>query len=141
MEIALIYQTKTGHSKKIANAIVENLQIKAEDIKTNPILNQVDLLFIVGGIYGGQSLPELISYVNNLDSTMVKKVALITSSAGKTVKQASIRDILVENNIEVLEEEFVCQGSFLVVGFRHPNKADIDAAIAYAKEVAENRIR
>jgi len=141
MKIALIYQTKTGHSKKIANAIAENLQIQAEDIKTNPKLNQVDLLFIVGGIYGGQSLPELISYVNNLDSTMVKKVALITSSAGKTVKQASIRDILVKNNIEVLEEEFVCQGSFLVVGFRHPNKADIDAAISYAKEVAENRIR
>ena len=141
MKISVVYKTKTGHSKKIANAIAENLQIQAEDIKTNPKLNQVDLLFIVGGIYGGQSLPELISYVNNLDSTMVKKVALITSSAGKTVKQASIRDILVENNIEVLEEEFVCQGSFLVVGFRHPNKADIDGAIAYAKEVAENRIR
>ena len=140
MKIAIIYQTMTGHSKRIANAIAENLQIQAADIKTNPKFEQVDLLFIVGGIYGGKSLPELSSYVNNLDSTMVKKVALLTSSAGKTVKQTSIRDILVKNNIEVLEDEFVCQGSFLVVGFRHPNKADMDAAISFAKKVVENKV-
>ena len=85
-------------------------------------------------LYKGGYKNENISNVSNKDWTFN------TSSAGKTVKQTSIRDILVKNNIEVLKEEFVCQGSFLVVGFRHPNKADIDAAISYAKEVIEKKV-
>ncbi|MDF2587124.1 MAG: uncharacterized protein K0S41_965 [Anaerocolumna sp.] len=133
MNTALIYATKTGHSKKIANAIAKELNVLAEDIKSEPKLDNVDLLFLIGGIYGSQSAPELLSYLEKLNNNMVKKVILLTSSASKVAKQSAVRTLLKEKGIEVEEDEFVCQGSFLFMGFRHPNKDDIQNAVTFAK--------
>ena len=47
MKTALLYATRTDHSKKIADAIAKSLQIKAQDVKTKPELQEVDLLFVV----------------------------------------------------------------------------------------------
>ena len=139
MKIALIYISKTGHSSKIAKAISEALQIEAYDVKTNPKLNGIDLLFIVGGIYGGQSNPELITYIKNIDKSMVNKVALITSCVSKKAKQDVVKDLLIKNNIEVLTNEFICQGNFLFIGLGHPNRTDIDNAVSYAKKEVQNQ--
>lgn len=141
MKTAIIYYTKTGHSRKIANAISKELHISAEDIKTNPDLREIDLLFIVGGIYGGQSNPEMINYIKKIDSSMVKKAAIITSSAGKKAKQEKARELLIENKVEVIFDEFICQGSFLFVGMGHPNKDDMENAVAYAKKTLNETIK
>lgn len=138
MQIALTYLTKTGHSKKIAEAIGKELGIKACNIKEGPELNDVDLLFIVGGIYGGKSLPELIAFVETLDNSKAKKVALITSCMSKVNKQDEVRAALVKKNIDVVADEFICQGSFLFFGLGHPNKEDMANAVAYAKKLAGN---
>ncbi len=134
MNVSLIYFSRTGHSKKIAEAISKELQIPAEDIKNNPVLGETDLLFIVGGIYGGISDPKMIEYIRKLDSSMIKKAVLITSCVSKKFKQDTVREELVRNNIEVMDAEFICQGSFLVAGLMHPNKADIGAAVSFAKK-------
>jgi flavodoxin len=129
----IVYRTKTGHSRKIAKAMAENLKIEAVDAKDNPKLEAVDLLFIVGGIYGGKSNPDLIDFVQNLDPRQVKRVALITSCASRKFFQKEIRAALVAKGIEVVTEEVVCWGSFLIYGWGHPNRDDYDAAIAFAK--------
>lgn len=133
MNTAVIYATKSGHSKKIADAIAKELGTTALDIKPNPILYSIDLLYIVGGIYGGQSSPELLDYVRSLDNSMIKESVLITSCASKKAKQEEIRRILTEKNIAVKEDEFICQGSFLFFGRKHPNAADINDAVSFAK--------
>lgn len=131
---SIVYASKTGHSKKIAKAIAKELQITAQDIKSNPTMEGIDLLFIVGGIYASQSSPELIKYLEKLDNTMVKKVVLVTSCMSKIMKQEAIRKLLTEKNIKVAENEFTCQGSFLFFGLKHPNKTDTDNAITFAKQ-------
>lgn len=133
--IRVVYATKTGHSRKIASTIGKELNSKSEDIKSDPELNDVDLLIIVGGIYGGQSLPELINFAETLDNSKVKKVALVTSCMSKNTPQTTVRSVLQGKEIEVIEEEFICQGSFLFFGLRHPNKEDIANAVIYAKKV------
>ncbi len=132
MRTALIYATKTGHSKKLAEAIANELKITALNINTDPKLEDMDLLFIVGGIYGNQSLPELLVYLKRLDGKKVKKAILITSCASKKTKQKAAREILTEKGIAVDEEEFICQGSFLIMGMGHPDKNDLDNAAAFA---------
>lgn len=135
MKTAVIYFSKTGNSKKIAESVATALQTKAEDIKLKPVLNEVDLLFIVGGIYGGASLPDLKEFVEGIKENNVHKVALITSCLSKKQRQDMIRDILIRNKIEVVAEEFICRGKLLFIGFGHPNKDDINAAISFAKKV------
>jgi len=135
MKTAIIYASKTGHSKKIADAIAQELKVPAQDITTNPKLENIDLLFIIGGIYGSKSLPELTGYLKGLDSTMVKKVTLVTSCVSKNTKQEELRKILYEKNIEVVKDEFICQGSFLFFGLKHPNKIDLENAVSFAKKI------
>jgi flavodoxin len=137
MKAGIIYYSKTGHSKKIAEAISTALQIQAEDIKSEPKLSNLDLLFIIGGIYAGKSDPALIAYINKIESTKVKKVALITTCASNKTKQVLARETLVKNNIEVLPEEFICKGNFLLMAHGHPNQTDIKDAVSYARKIAK----
>lgn len=136
MKTSIIYASKTGHSKKLANAIAKELNTTALNVSSNPKLEKIDLLFVVGGVYGGVSLPELLNYIKTLDNTMVKKVALVTSSASKVVKQDEVRKLLNEKNIEVLKDEYTCQGGFLLLGFTHPNKTDIENAVSFARKIS-----
>lgn len=131
----VIYYTKTGHSRKIAQSIASVLHTQAEDIRANPALNDVDLLFIVGGIYGGVSDPAMIAYINTIDASTVRKAALLTSCAGKTQKQDQIRSILTRKQIKVVPDEFLCQGGFLFFGFKHPDQEDLNKAVAFAENV------
>lgn len=137
MKIQLIYASKTGHSKKIARAISEELGIKMSAVSDQPKFQEVDLLYIVGGIYGGKSLPGMIDFIKTLNNKQVKKAVLITSCVSKKMGQTEIRKLLSEKNIEVLDKEFICQGNFLFFGLGHPNKTDIDDAVHFAKNVAD----
>lgn len=135
MKIALIYATKTGHSKKIAEAIAKELQITAQNITSQPKLEEIDILFIVGGIYGGQSLPGLITFIENLDNNVVQKAALVTSCVSKNSKQDDVRSLLNDKKIIVVNDELICQGSFLLFGLGHPNKTDISSAVSFSKQI------
>jgi hypothetical protein len=120
----------------MAKAIGKELNIIPEDVKANPKMGNIDLLYIVSGIYGNKSSPELIDYVTKLTKRQAKKVALITSSCAKTAKPTDMREILNKNGIEVLKDEFVYPGGLLFFG-GHPNKEDMINAINFAKKLAK----
>lgn len=135
LKSAIVYATKTGHSKKLAEAIAKELHITAQNIKSTPKIDGTEILFIVGGIYGGQSLPELLSYLESLNKDVVKKVALVTSCTSKTTKQNAVRELLSKKGIQVIEDEYVCRGNFLILGLGHPNKYEIEGAVSYARKL------
>jgi len=130
----IVYATKTKHSLKLAEAIGAALNIKPENIDSNPRFAGLDLLFIVGGIYGGESNPELAEYVKSIDPAAAKAVALVTNCASGRQKQLSVRRILEGNGVEVVDE-FVCKGAILFVALWHPDKKDLANAVEFAKSV------
>lgn len=132
----IVYATKTRHSQKIAQAIGNALNIQADNVPDNPVLGEVDLLFIVGGIYGGESLAELLAFVKSLDREKVARVAMVTSCATKKQGQDAIRKLLKEKDIPVVDE-LICQGSFLFMKMGHPNKNDIREAVDFAVRLSE----
>jgi len=134
-QIGVVYATRTKHSQKLAEAIGRALQVKAENVAASPAPRPADLLFIVGGIYAGKSLPELINYAESLKADQVKKVVLVTSSASTSKRsQSEIRRILKEKGVEVLEE-ITCPGSFLFIRLGHPDTADVKKAAERAKQI------
>lgn len=135
-EINIIYATMTKHSKKIAEAVGAALQVKAQNVKENPVLGETGLLFIVGGIYGGESMPEMLEFVKKLDGTKIKSAALITSSVSDKKGQESVRKLLEEKGIKVVDE-MRCVGNFVVVKLGHPNKTEINRAVEFAKALAK----
>ncbi len=135
-QIGVVYATKTKHSRKLAEVIGQELHIKAENVAASPEPRPADLLFIVGGIYGGKSLPEMINYAEKLKANQVKKAVLVTSSVSASMRrQSDIRRIWKEKGIEVLEE-ITCPGSLLFIKLGHPSTEDVKRAAERAKQIA-----
>lgn len=135
MNTAILYRSVSGHNKKIAEAIANELKINAYDVKYNPELQNVDLLFIAGGIYAGQGSNKLINFAKALSSGAVKKAVIITSSASGQKRQEKLREVLSLNNIYVPEKEYTCRGAFLFAAMGRPGVEDIAGAIKFAQEI------
>lgn len=135
MKTAVIYATKTKHSKKLAEAIGKALNIEAKNISENPTIHHAELLFIVGGIYGGVSMPELLEYLKRAEAPLPRYAALVTSCASGSQRQTAVRAVLEEIGIKVIDE-FVCRGSFLFVSAGHPNAEDVKKVTDFALRIA-----
>lgn len=135
---AVIYATKTGHSQKLAEAVAQALKVKAANITEKPNLQDAQMLFIVGGIYGGVSMPELLSYMKELDAPALTSAVLVTSCAGGKQRQNGVRAILEEKGIKVIDE-FVCRGAILFVSLTHPNKKDLQDASDFALKIINSK--
>lgn len=133
--VAVLYATKTQHSKKLAEAVGSALEVKAQNITENPNLADVELLFIVGGIYGGVSLPELLTFVSGMEAPALKRAALITNCASGKQRQDALRKIFEEKGISVIDE-FVCKGAILFVSLPHPDAKDLKNAVEFALGIA-----
>jgi flavodoxin len=134
-KVAVLYATKTQHSKKLAEAVSSALNVKAHNITDNPNLSDTELLFIVGGIYGGVSLPELLTFVSGMETPALKRAVVITSCASGKQRQAALRKILEDKGIQVVDE-FVCKGAILFVSLPHPNAKDLKNAVEFAQKIA-----
>ena len=132
MKYAVLYRSMTGHSKKIAKAIGAELGVEPLNIKKKPQLDDIDIAFVIGGIYSGKSLPDMIEYIKTLTPQTIKQVALITSSVSDKTGQSEIRTILESNGIKIVDE-YRCRGNFLFIKMGHPNKKEIAGAVEFAK--------
>ena len=139
MKCAVVYFSRTGHSRKLAKAVASALKTGAENIENDPMFSGIDLLFIAGGIYGGASDPVMLRFADRLDPALVKKAVLVTSSAGGSRGQDQVRAILERNGIEVLKDEYKCRGNFLLISLRHPSQKEIDGAAAFAVRVTAGK--
>lgn len=135
MKPAVIYATKTNHSKKLAEATGAALGVTALNIADTPTLPDTGLLFVVGGIYGGVSMPELLEYLRQMKIPSLRRAALITSCASNRQRQDGVRRVLEEKGVQVLDE-FVCRGAILFVGLGHPNRQDLNMAADFARKIA-----
>lgn len=107
MNIAIRYYSKLGHTRDIANAMGEELNIEAISIDNEPNLNkETDILFLGGAPYANVMDEKLRTYAKNLDKDLVKKVVLFTTSnwSRRTIK--SLKKILTSKGIEVDDEYF-----------------------------------
>jgi flavodoxin len=137
MNICVIYASLTGHSRKIAEAVAESLNVSAKNIRQKPEIKDVDLLFIAGGIYADKCNKKLLDFVKTLNNGNVRNAALITSCASGNARQNAVREILRANGVNVLEDEYICKGSFLFMVKGHPSDEEIKGAADFAVKIAE----
>ncbi|MDR1795806.1 MAG: hypothetical protein LBR25_10465 [Erysipelotrichaceae bacterium] len=129
---AVLYETMTGHSKKIATALSEAL--KAPLLRAGQKLPEaVEVLVIVSGIYGGKSKESLLDYVANLDPGSCCNVIFVTSSAGVKKTPLVLREAVSRLGFEVLGDHSL-PGSFLFLRLFHPSQSDITQLIKEIKQ-------
>jgi flavodoxin I len=133
MEFQVIYFTKTGHTKKIAEAIASELNVKAEDV-TDAKLNEEGLVFLGSGKYGPQPGKTMMEFIenNNFNS---RNVALFgTSGGGKGLEVLEMEKALNAKGA-CIKGKFFCRGKFMFFNRGRPNDEDINEAKRFAKQM------
>lgn len=107
MKVAIRYYSKLGHTKDIADAMGEELGIKAISIVDEPNLTEeVDILFLGGAPYANVMDEKLRTYAKGLKKELVKRVILFTTSNWSKRTVRSLKKILTNNEIEVDKDYF-----------------------------------
>ncbi len=107
MRYAVRYLSKLGHTKDIANAIAEALEIDAISIIDENKLNEhVQILFLGGAPYANVMDAKLKEYASNLKKDDVDEVILFTTSNWSRRTVRSLKKVLKNNGIIVRKDYF-----------------------------------
>lgn len=123
MKYAIRYYSKTGNTKKLADALSELLNVPALDI-SHPLTEDVDKLFFGSGVYGCSLDPEVISFVGNIEVNVGDFVNFSTSGIMESNYEL-MKDVLSNTNISLSSFEFHCPGSFVGMNEDRPNEEDV----------------
>lgn len=134
MNIAVRYYSRSGNTKKLADAIAGAAGVTA--VSTDEALQgDIDLLFLGGAIYAGSPDKHLKAFASQLKSGQVKRVAFFSNAAGPNTIQKQMAELLKGTNIQMEEECFACRGKFLMAHKGRPNEQDCEQASAFAKKM------
>ena len=130
---AVRYYTKTGNTKRLAEAIAKELGVEALPI-SEAVTEKVDYLFLGNSYYAFSIDPEVRSFVASLDKNNVGKIVNFGSAAMLNSTYKKVKAEADKVGIAMDEKEFHCKGEFKGVHKGRPNEDDIKAAVEFAKK-------
>ena len=133
MKIAIRYYTKTGNTKKLAEAIGSAINVEAKTVD-EPLTEDVDILFLGSVVYAAGIDERVKEFIENIDVNVGKVVnfssaALIESTYSQVKKQVE------QKGLKMSEDEFHCRGAFKFVHRGHPDETDLKNAQEFAKRI------
>ena len=136
MKCAVRYYTKTGNTKKLAEAIAAALGTEALPIG-EPVNEPVDLLFLGNSYYEFSIDPEVRAFIRSLDKDKVGRLVNFGSAAMLNSTWKKVKAEADKVGIPMHEKEFHCRGEFKGMHKGRPNADDLAAAAAFAKSLTE----
>lgn len=134
MSVAVRYYSKSGNTKKLADAIAETCGVEALNTQ-HPIEEQTDILFLGASVYAYGIADEMKRFIADLDPHKVGKIVVFSTSALAERAYPEISRIIKDMGLEVEEKNFYCRGSFLMMHKGRPNEQDIEDVKRFAKEI------
>ena len=134
MKIAVRYYTKTGNTKKLAEAVAEAVGTEALPI-SNPVTEPVDILFLGNSYYAFSIDPEVREFVASLDKNMVGKIVNFGSAAMLNSTYKKVKAEADKVGIPMDEREFHCKGEFKGIHKGKPDENDMQEAAEFAREI------
>ena len=134
MKIAVRYYTKTGNTKRLAQAVAEAVGAEALPIST-PITDPVDILFLGNSYYAFSIDPEVRDFVKGLDKNMVGRIVNFGSAAMLNSTYKKVKAEADKVGVKMDEREFHCKGEFKGLHKGKPDESDRKAAAEFARKI------
>jgi len=134
MKVAVRYYTKTGNTKRLAEAIAGAVGVEALPIST-PVTEQVDVLFLGNSYYAFSIDPKVRDFVRALDKSKVGRIVNFGSAAMLNSTYKKVKAEADKVGIQMDEREFHCKGEFKGIHKGRPNQYDLTAAAAFAGKI------
>ncbi len=136
MKTAVRYYTKTGHTKKVAEAIAEAVGVEALPI-SEPLTEPVDILFLGNSYYAFTIDPEVRDYVSSLSADKVGCIVNFGTAAMLNSTYKKVKAVADKAGVKMDEREFHCKGEFKGVNKGRPNEEDLKAAAEFARQIVK----
>ena len=134
MKIAVRYYTKTGNTKRLAEAVANAVGAEALPLET-PIDEPVDILFLGNSYYAFSIDPEVRRFIQSLDKSKVGRIVNFGSAAMLNSTYKKVKAEADKVGIPMDEREFHCKGEFKGIHKGKPDADDLIAAAAFAKTI------
>ena len=138
MKVAVRYYTKTGNTKRLAEAVAAAVGVEALPI-TEPFTEPVDLLLLGNSYYAFTIDPEVRAFVRSLDPRLVGRIANFGTAALMNSTWKKVKAEADRAGIPMETREFHCRGEFKGAHKGRPNEEDLRAAAAFARSLTENQ--
>lgn len=137
MNIEVRYYSKSGNTKKIAEAIAKQSGVSAKSI-CEPVQGQADVLFLGTGIYGFDIAPELKEYIRTLNPANIKTVVVFSTASIVKSAYEKTKKHLQAVGLNVSQIEYHCPGHYMFLSTGRPNDDDIKKAEQFTKSIIDN---
>ena len=134
MKIAVRYYTKTGNTRRLAEAVARAVGSEALPISA-PLTEPVDILFLGNSYYAFTIDPEVRAFVRSLDKGRVGCIVNFGSAAMLNSTYKKVKAEADKLGIPMHEKEFHCKGEFKGVHKGRPNGEDLKAAAEFARSI------
>ena len=134
MKIAVRYYTKTGNTKRLAEAVAKAVSAEALPI-SSPIEEAVDVLFLGNSYYAFSIDPEVRDFIRSLDKSKVGRIVNFGSAAMLNSTYKKVKAEADKMGIPMDEREFHCKGEFKGIHKGRPNEEDLKAAAEFAVKI------
>ena len=134
MTYAVRYYTQTGNTKRLAEAIADELGVEALPIPT-PVDGKTDVLLLGNSYYAFTIAPEVRDFVSGLNKDQVGKIINFGTAAMMKSTFKKVRAVANTVGIPVLDKEFHCKGEFKGMNKGRPNEEDLKAAREFARNI------
>jgi flavodoxin I len=132
----VIYDSKTGNTKKIAEAIALELGVTAEDVKAKEGLTRGSFVFLGSGCYAAKPGKRLQKFIASHDF-QGRQVALFGTSGSGTGQEVRAMEELLKPAGAIIKGSFYCRGKMLLAGRGHPNQEELAGAREFAGKMKE----
>jgi len=148
MKTIILYSSKSGNTKKIADSMASQvgcnaIRITADSTPPNVDLDVYDLVFVGTGLFAGTPNEDMVRYIGNVNLKTNKTFALFITWGGapRTDKLAlkRLKTLLEGKGQKVLEDHFACYGGWkgILMKRGHPKPEEIKAAGEWAKKLVD----
>ena len=116
MNIAVVYQSRGGNTRAVAEVIANTLGISAYSIDApfegGAKAPHTDLLFVGGGVYGWNADKKLVEFMEALDQNRIGKIAAFGTGAGMSQVIDRIKELASAKGIAVAHESLCLKMTF-----------------------------
>jgi flavodoxin len=132
-DVSVIVDSRGGNTRKVADAIAEEMGITAKDL-TPGLTDNAKVLFLGSGTYGGKPGEKMMKFIEMGDFSG-RRVAMFGTSASLAGGQKMINamtDALTKKGAAIAGA-YHCKGKWLLINWGHPNKEDLENAKKFAR--------
>ncbi len=136
MKVAVRYYTKTGNTKRLAEAVASAVGAEALPI-SSPVSEKVDILFLGNSYYAFSIDPEVRRFIQSLDKDKIGKIVNFGSAAMLNSTFKKVKAEAAKVGIPMDDREFHCKGEFKGIHKGRPNEEDLKAAAKFAADIVK----